>query len=122
MGIFRRKPARRSGIAPSGHPGDDQLLMQIAQQSELSAGRHWIHYLYFAGEEAAHAAAAQISDAGWGIRRVDQSAGGGPEWIVIADMHGAVITPETVGSARSFFEAVAAAHLGGDYDGWEASL
>jgi hypothetical protein len=98
------------------------LLAQIAQQSDLATRRHWVHYVYFANESAARAAAAQIIASGWDIQRVDQSADGGPEWVVIAEQHGVVTSPEAVRNARMFFESVAAAHPGGDYDGWEASL
>ncbi len=106
----------------AGNPGDDQLLAHIAQHSNLDAGRHWVHYVYFANEDAAHAAAVQIRSGGWDIQRVDKSADGGPEWVVIAEKHGAVTSPVAVRDARQFFESVAAAHPGGDYDGWEASL
>jgi hypothetical protein len=122
MRIFRRKTDAAPNIPSSGHDGDDQLLAQIAQHSNLETGRHWVHYVYFADERAAREAAEQISNGGWLIQRVDSSAAGGPEWVVIAERHNAVTTPESVRAAREFFEAVATAHPGGEYDGWEASL
>lgn len=80
-----------------------------------------MHYLYFMGEPQARSAAEVVSAAGWQIQRVDAAAGGGPEWVVIAESH-AVTSPSSVRDARLFFEGVAATHEGGDYDGWEASL
>ena len=122
MGVFRRKPAPSASLAPTGHEGDDELLTQIAQHSDLEAGRHWVHYVYVADEDAARRAAEQVTEGGWDIQRVDLAASGGPEWVVIAEQHGAVTTPDAVRTARQFFESVAAAHPGGGYDGWEASL
>src|SRR3954452_24718895 len=87
MRIFGGKPKSASTIPSAGHAGDDQLLAQIAQHSDLDAGRHWVHFVYFANEDAARAAAGQISQAGWDIQRVDPSADGGPEWAVIAEQH-----------------------------------
>ena len=122
MGIFRRKAEPATSVAPTGHAGDDELLAQIAQHSDLEAGRHWVHYVYVAHEDAARRAAEHITASGWDIQRVDPAADGGPEWVVIAEQHGAVTTPDAVRSARQFFESVAGAHPGGGYDGWEASL
>ena len=122
MGIFRRKPSPGASLAPTGHAGDDELLAQIAQHSDLEAGRHWVHYVYVADEDAARRAAEQVTAGGWDVQRVDRSASGGPAWVVIAEQHGAVTTPDAVRTARQFFESVAAAHRGGDYDGWEVSL
>lgn len=36
----------------AGNPGDDQLLAHIAQHSNLDAGRHWVHYVYFVLKDA----------------------------------------------------------------------
>jgi len=123
VGIFRRTSGRRSGssLPTSGHPGDDELLGQIASRSAIEAARHWVHYLYFADEQQARSAAEVIGSAGWDIQRVDVAADGGPEWVVIAESQ-AVTTPHAVREARLFFEGVAATHVGGSYDGWEASL
>ncbi len=121
MGVFRRKPEPAASLATTGHAGDDELLTQIARHNP-EAGRHWVHYVYVADEDAARRAAEQVTAGGWDIQLVDQSAAGGPEWVVIAEQHGAFTTPDAVRTARQFFESVAAAHRGGGYDGWEASL
>lgn len=118
MGLFRR-----STPVPfdTGHEGDDQLLTQLSQMSDLTAPRHWVHYLYFADEASARGAAEVVLAAGWGLQNVAESATGGPEWVVIAERQGAVTSPEAVRDARQFFESVAEQWPGGDYDGWEAS-
>ena len=122
MGLFRRKLEPAPSLGSTGHEGDDELLAQIALHSDLEAGRHWVHYVYVGDEDAARRAAEQVTAGGWDVQRVDLSAAGGPEWVVIAEQHGAVTTPDAVRTARQFFESVAAAHRGGGYDGWEASL
>ena len=118
MGLFRRsKPV----LFDTGHQGDDQLLRQLSHLSDLSAPRHWVHYLYFADEASARGAAEVVLAAGWELQNVAESASGGPEWIVIAERHRVVTSPVAVRDARGFFESVAKQWPGGDYDGWEAS-
>ncbi|MCW5954569.1 MAG: ribonuclease E inhibitor RraB [Propionibacteriaceae bacterium] len=118
MGFFRRAKTVHFN---TGHAGDDQLLTQLATMSDLTAPRHWVHYLYFPDEVVAHGAAEVVKAAGWELQEVAESAAGGPEWVVIAERHDAVTSPESVRDARVFFEAVAKQWPGGDYDGWEAS-
>jgi hypothetical protein len=118
MGLFKRNKA---ASFETGHAGDDQLLTQLAQMSDLTAPRHWVHYLYFPDEAVAREAAEVVGAAGWDLQNVAESAAGGPEWVVIAERHGAVTSPEAVRDARAFFEDVAERWPGGDYDGWEAS-
>ncbi len=118
MGFLRRKKTAGFG---TGHSGDDQLLAQLSQMSDLSTPRHWVHYLYFANEAAARGAAPTIAAADWDLQQVAESAAGGPEWVVIAERHRAITSPKAVREARLLFERVAAQWPGGDYDGWEAS-
>lgn len=122
MALFRRKQKNPPMLPDTGNQGDDMLLGQIASQGDLSSPRHWVHYLYFPGEDVARAAAADVEAAGWSLQEVAESAAGGPDWVVIAERHGAVTSPEEVQAARLFFEGVASAHGPGEYDGWEASL
>jgi hypothetical protein len=98
------------------------LLAQIAARSDLAGTRHWVHYLYFPGELSARDAAQVVRAAGWSLQQVAESAAGGPEWVVIAERHDAVTSPDEVRSARLFFEGVASTHGPGEYDGWEASV
>jgi Protein of unknown function (DUF1260). len=118
MSFFRRRNVPQFN---TGHAGDDQLLAQLASMSDLTTPRHWVHYLYFANEDAARGAAVSVSAAGWQLREVAESAAGGPEWVVIAERQNAVTSPEAVRAARNFFEGIARQWPGGDYDGWEAS-
>ena len=126
MPLFRKRAVRPEravapALAPTGHPGDDMLLAQIATHTDLSKSRHWVHYLYFPDRARAESAAEVISAAGWQIQHVDVAANGVPEWVVIAEATRPT-TPEAVRDARLFFEGVAATHDGGEYDGWEASI
>jgi hypothetical protein len=122
MGLFTRRPKQVvPGIAPTGHAGDDALLVQISSVSDLDTARHWVHYLYVPDEPRARSVAEVVSAAGWDVQQVDESAAGGPEWVVVVERHGAVTSPFAVRDARLFFEGVAATH-DGEYDGWEASL
>ncbi len=120
MGLFRRRGERF--FSTTGHDGDDQLLSTLAGMGDLSHPRHWVHYVYFPGESSARDAGALIERAGWRLQRVDESAAGGPEWVVIAEREGAVTTPDAVREARLFFESIAQQFPGSEYDGWEASL
>jgi acyl transferase domain-containing protein len=119
MGFFSKRPAAATS---TGHAGDDQLLAELARRGDLASPRQWVHHLYLANEEDARGAAAEVLGRGWDLQQVAVSAAGGPEWVVIAEKHDAVTTPGAVREARLFFEGVAAAYPGGDYDGWEASL
>lgn len=113
---------RKTSLPSTGHPGDDRLLQRIAQQSSLTARRHWLHYLYFPDEPSARSAAEVIRRAGWDLHEVDVAADGSESWVVIAEKQAAVTDAESVRAARTFFEGVAASAPGGEYDGWEASL
>jgi hypothetical protein len=122
MGLFTRRPKEPVPVfAPTGHAGDDALLVQIATRSDLDTPRPWLHYVYLPDEVRARSVAEVAAAAGWDIQQVDVSAGGGPEWVVVVERHGAVTSPQAVHEARLFFEGVAATH-DGEYDGWEASL
>jgi hypothetical protein len=122
MRLFRKSaPSATTSVGSTGNSLDDMLLVEIAKSSDLSSPRHWIHYVYFPTEEDARTASGVIEAAGWGLQSVDAAAGGRPEWIVIAEQHDVVTTPEAVKEARVFFEGVAATNGPGQYDGWEAS-
>lgn len=122
MGFLRRsRPEAGSPLASTGHDGDDQLLRLMAAHTDLRTPRHWVHYLYFGEETHARGAAEVIGAAGWNVTNVDTAADGGPDWVVMVERHDAVLSPDAVRDARIFFEAVAATHGSGDYDGWEAS-
>jgi Regulator of ribonuclease activity B len=109
-----------TSVGSTGHGLDDRLLVEIAKSSDLSSPRHWIHYVYFPTEQAARTAAGVIEAAGWVLQSVG-AADGRPEWVVVAEQHDVVTTPEAVREARAFFEGVAATNGPGQYDGWEAS-
>lgn len=121
MGISWRSLRDKTGLASSGDAIDDELLADIARRSDINAPREWAHYLYFVDETAARAAAVDVAAAGWRIKTVEPSAGPRPKWLVIAETH-AVTTHTAVRDARLFFNGIAAAHPGGEYDGWDVSI
>jgi hypothetical protein len=105
--------------ARTGHPADDDLLAQLKGRADLSVPRHWMHYLYVADESTARAAAAEVISDGWDLDRVEpvDDRGG---WVVVAEQHDAVLSPDRVAAARRFFEGLADRSAGGDYGGWKA--
>lgn len=113
MGLFSRKPS----IPPTGHPGDDQLLEMIARsKGGLESPRPWIHYLYCDDETGAATLEAGASEAGWLVQRVVPEYHG-----IVAERVDLAVNSETVPEIRRFFESLASAVPGGDYDGWEAA-
>jgi hypothetical protein len=114
--LFQRKRAPRTG-----NPIDDDLLGQLAARTDLSLPRHWMHFLYVADESTARAAADEVISDGWDLDRVDVAADG-RGWVVIAEQHDAVLTPDRVAAARRFFEGLADRSAGGDYDGGAARV
>ena len=117
MALFKK----RVKIAPTGNTADDALLAKIAGRSDLQKPRHWVHYFYARDEKAARGAAKTMTQGGWEIQRVGAGAPTEP-WIVVAEKHDVVLTPEDVRSAREFFATLASTTDGGEYDGWQASL
>ena len=86
--------------------------------ADLAQPRHVIHFLYFAREGDARAAAAHAEDAGWSVQ-VDGPSETIREWTVRVDGT-RIVSSVTVASFRAWFEHVAEEHAG-EYDGWEAS-
>lgn len=115
------KLLRRKRRASTGNPVDDDLLARIQAKADPDAPRHWMHYLHVADEPAAREAAAEVLSDGWELDRVEEvrdSRG----WIVVAEQHDAVLSPDRVAAARRFFEGLADRSRGGDYEGWETEV
>jgi hypothetical protein len=109
----------RYGGAPKTPEEADRLaLRQLAGRgADLSKPRHVIHFLYFATEPDARAAAEAIAET-WTthVEAPDETI---EQWCVKADGN-RTLGPDTVAAFRAWFESIAAQH-GGDYDGWEAA-
>jgi hypothetical protein len=135
MTPFGRRPGDNADPRMStGDPEDDKVLRIIAQNSELSDPRHWVHDLSFEDEEAARMAARLIANVAtppgsmpgrddaeraW-ITEVTASPDGG--WQLTAEQHDVVLTADLIRSAREFFTLITEHLPGSEYDGWRASI
>ncbi len=109
--------------------GDRTVLTALAAHgSDLTKPAHIVHYLYFKSREAADAAAETLRVARFQNVRVQPAAPtslwrrlfGPREFSCIAEMR-AVPSEAHVFATTDRMNALAA-HLGGEYDGWEASV
>ena len=126
MGLFRRR--RDDAVDPEerspqlGVKYKDLAVMGslLDAGARLDEPRHVLHFLYFASQEAAEAAAREAGARGW------EAAAHPPvedatDWRVVAERPDLVLSAEVVRDSTDVFEEIAARH-GGDYDGWEASV
>ncbi len=110
---------RYQGAPKTPEDADKLALRQLAGRgADLTKPRHVIHYLYFAADDDARAAAEAIGEASW-TTNVEPPTDAIAEWCVKADGN-RTVGPETVAAFRAWFEKVAADHRG-EYDGWEAA-
>lgn len=110
---------RNHGAPRTPQDADALALRQLSGRgADLAKARHVVHYLYFAAEEDARAAAAAADASAW-TTRVEPPSESIAEWCVKADGQ-RTVGPETVAAFRSWFEGIAAQHHG-EYDGWEAA-
>ena len=87
--------------------------------SDLLLPHQLQHYFYFASEPAATRLGAVLRAKGFTVE-VRLSAHDHKTWLALAT-HRTVLTIEAIQDLRAGFEALAA-HLGGEYDGWEAAV
>jgi hypothetical protein len=104
----------------TGHPDDDQLLLQIAARASLERPRAWRHYLYVPDEDTAQAIARPLIRTGWEAEIWAPDAPGEP-YCVIAERT-VILTADLVRSSRGLFEHAASLFPGCVYDGWEVSI
>jgi hypothetical protein len=117
MGLLDR--IRYRGAPKSPQEADALALRQLAGRgADLSKPRHIVHFVLFAEERDARAAAEAIGDASWHTK-VEPPTDAEAEWCVKADGQ-RTVGPETVAAFRAWFERVASEH-NGEYDGWEAA-
>ena len=86
----------------------------------LSQSRHVVYYSYAPTEAAARSMADEAAAKGFTTDIREPLPEFPHQWSVIAETH-AVCSPEFVRQSDDFFEELAE-RLGGEYDGWEASL
>jgi len=108
-------------IAPeSTLSATDRAVLESLRQSgsNLSLPHVVEHYLYFLKEAAARAAAKILRTEGY---RVEVRLGAdGISWLVLAS-HAVTPAPATVARTTLRLEEIASS-LGGEYDGWEATV
>lgn len=108
---FRQKPPPAAEL--------DLLLVRRLRSvgADLTQPRPIAHFLDFASEADARAAADAIEAGGYEVTVAAPEAGSG-QWSLRAE--GArVVDESTVVAFRAWFERIAAAHAG-EYDGWES--
>src|SRR5687767_9948706 len=129
MPLFKRK---RSDAEPidmnarsevSGLRNKDILLMgQMAQAgADLNQPRHALYYLYFSTRDAAEQAARRGAQAGYTADVRDPLPEYPDQWCLVCERPDAVLDVEGVKAADDLFQGIAD-DLGGEFDGWEASL
>ena len=117
MGFLDR--IRYQGSPKTPQDADELALRQLAGRgADLAKPRHVIHFLYFASESDARAAADAVTEGSW-TANVEPPTETIHQWCVKADGQ-RILGPETVAAFRSWFENLAAQH-DGEYDGWEAA-
>ena len=116
MSLFDR--IRYRGAPKTPEDADRLALRQLeGRGADLSRPRHVVHFLYFADETDARAAADTIGEA-WAAS-VEPPTEAIAHWCVKADGT-RTLGPDTVAAFRAWFESVASEHRG-EYDGWEAA-
>lgn len=113
MPLERARPVQASD---TGHPGDDALLRQMAQEASLITPRRWTHFLFFPDRDAALAVADALAGE-WDIDLLASPDDTG--WTVQATRQPVQVGPIAVTRARAELTDLAARH-GGEYDGWRA--
>jgi hypothetical protein len=104
------------------------LAALASHGANLARPAHTIHFLYFKSMDAAESAAGELRAAGYQNLRVHRAPAkslwkrwfGPHEYSCIAETH-AVPSEEAVFATSDRMNALAE-KLGGDYDGWEASV
>ena len=129
MPLFRRKSKPDEPFDPdarseaSGLRNKDILLMgqMVMGGADLNQPRHALYYLYFATREVADEAAARGTAAGYTADVREPLPEYPDQWSVVCERSDAVLDIEGVKAADDLFQGIAD-DLGGEFDGWEASL
>lgn len=130
MGLFDRlKRSRHDEVDPEerspklGIKYKDLMVVEqlVKAGADLAEPRHWIYYLYLPTEALAAQAATEARAAGWEAEARPSADETSTQWCVVAEQHDVVFTPAFLIDADNLFHGIAD-RLGGDYDGWEASV
>ncbi|WP_022868718.1 ribonuclease E inhibitor RraB [Schaalia vaccimaxillae] len=105
----------------SGNEDDDAQIRFIAERSDLTLPRRWIHYLSFSTTEAAREAVREARQLGWPLMRqihTDELSG---RQVVILSRSDLCVDWDSVRSTRELLTKLAEDE-GGSYDSWEAAV
>ena len=89
--------------------------------ADLTQPRHVVYYSYYPNADRATQAAADAREAGFIADARDPLPQFPGHWAMVAELHGAVVSPDFVRSSDDLFQGLADRHHG-EYDGWEASV
>jgi len=99
---------------------DSLTLANLEKRGAILTNRRSIrHFLYGQNEAAMAPAITSLQDGGYSVDSRPAASGG--NWLVLAERE-EIVDQASVASARILFEHLARATLGGEYDGWEASI
>jgi hypothetical protein len=112
-------PFRVRQEQPEGAELDLLILQQLrGKGAKLALPRHVLHFIDYADEASARAAADDVEAIGFDAT-VEPPDGEGSMWTVRAEAM-RCIDETTVATHRKQFERIAETHAG-EYDGWEAA-
>ena len=101
---------------------DIAVLGQMMKSgADLTKPRHVLYYLYFGGQEPAEAGAVDGRAAGYTCDVRDPLPAYPGQWCLVCEKPDAVLDIPTVREADDLFQEIAD-RLGGEFDGWEASV
>jgi regulator of RNase E activity RraB len=130
VGLFRKQSKADDGpIDPNDRSPqlglrykDLAVLRSLVDNgADLDQPRHVFYYSYFGDPDRAEQAAADARAAGFAAKVRDPLVTFPDDWGVVAELEEVVVDPDFVRSSDDLFQELAD-RLGGEYDGWEASV
>ncbi len=101
---------------------DIALLGQLMKQgADLTKPRHALYFLYFDSADVAASGADDGQKAGYSCSVRDPLPAYPGKWSLVCERHDALLDIEGVIRADDLFQGIAD-RLGGEFDGWEASV
>jgi hypothetical protein len=128
MALFRRKseskdvdPEARSPKTGVKYKDLDVVGLLVKHGADFTQPRHVLYYMYFDSSEVATHAADEARSHSFEASVKEPLPQYPGRWSLTCERHGIVLDFETIRNNGDYFEGLAA-HFGGEYDGWEASV